>query len=715
MTSLACTSMRAPSLLLLSLAAAALAGGCGPARSMRPFGHAVPDDDADAVTVVTSRLARAGEAAPASRPVVLGVGASPASLWAYDLEARRVLWNEPTELDTQPYLCGNYVVAQEGPDAVVRRLADGHVTARIPDRELSLVGAAGEGDLGALVLSTTAGGAGASSILLILDHGSPSARHDVDHALGRPAMHAGLLFVPWAHQNVSVIELASGEEIARVRSTEHVIGTAIASGADVYVGSTELVRFGPELVTGGARWYVPPAVERAARVAMLFDAYTRPPAARSAAHQVRMAFTPVRDGEGTGLLEDTLIQIFYRAAFGLEARGPGARWVTVNEHDIVGVAHDPTGVVLVDEAGRIVVLLPADGRVGLVLETGIPSSYAEVWLGDWAPALSAAGPSTPVHDELVALAQDGDARLVPARAFAMRLLARSPEADVTDHLLSLCDNAGLPAELHTAACDALASRTSGAERVIAALGRRASFLDAVSAPPVGALARAAVAMRDARAVPLLVRHLSDPATAAADLPAVFEALASFHDPSAVAPVAAFLRLYHAEPAESDLAPALVAAAFAYAELAGGDAVAPLQALAGDATTAPELIAAAGEAAELAAGGGSGGDAEVVASTDTEVTPLGVAEDLPRHLTAAMVAEALLDERHALEQCLVTPGRVHGLARVVLVVEPSGELSMVSVSPVELTECIEPRMRSVSYPATSARTRQRVTYEISRHR
>lgn len=700
--------------LLLSLALATLVVGCG-ASGTRPFGHAIPDDDEAAVAAVSARLAAAGDAAPATRPVVLGVGGSPSSLWAYDLEAQRLLWNEPTELDAQPYLAGAYVVAQEGPDAVVRRLSDGHVTTRIPDRELALVGAAGEGELGALVLSTTSSGSGAHSSLFILRGGGTAARYDVEQALGRPAVHAGLVFVPWGHQNLSVIDPASGEEIARVRDTEHVMGTALVSGPDVYAGSTELVRFGPEIVTGNATWFVPPAVERAARVPMFSDAYSMPPAARSASHQVRMALTPIRDGDATGLLEDTLIQIFYRVVFGLEARGPGGRWATVLEHDVVGVAHDPTGVVLVDEAGRIVVLLPADGRVGLVLETGIATTYATVWPGNWAPSLTPAGEATPLHDELVALAEDNDSRLVPARAFALRLLADLPEEDVTGHVLALCDNATLPAALHTAACASLAARENGIEHVITALGRHAAFLDGITAPPVGALARAALVMHDARAVPLLLAQLRDPATPAADLVAVFESLAGFHDASAVEPIAAFLRLYHAEPAESDLAPALVAAAFAYTELAGETAGELLVALRDDTSSAPELVAAATEAAEVAAGETPVEEEVVEAGTETEVELVGVPEEVPAHMTAGMVAEALLDERHALEQCLITPTRVFGQARVVLVIEPSGELSMVSVSPVELTDCIEPRVRSVSYPATSARSRQRVTYEISRHR
>ena len=428
-----------------------------------------------------------------------------------------------------------------------------------------------------------------------------------------------------------------------------------------------------------------------------------------------MAFTPVRNGDATTLLEETLLQVFYRAVFGVESHGPGARWVTVVDHDIVGVAHDPTGVVLVDEAGRVVVLLPADGRVGLVLETGIASSYAEVWLGDWAPALSPVGPATPIHDELGALAEDNDSRRVPARAFAMRLLGDLPDEDVTAHVLALCDNPNLPTDLHTAACNALAARENGAEHVLLALGRHARFLEGTTAPPVGALARAAVVMRQVQAVPLLVEQLRDPATPAADLPAVLEALAGLHDPSALAPIADFLRLYHAEPAESDLAPALVAAAFAYAQLARETTAELLQTFVDDPTSAPELIAAAGEAIELAAGTSPEGEDAVAAGTETDVEPMGASEDLPAHLTSAMVAEVLLDERHALEQCLVTPSRVHGLARVVLVIEPSGELSMVSVGPMELTDCIEPRMRSVSYPATSSRNRQRVTYEISRHR
>ena len=276
-------------------------------------------------------------------------------------------------------------------------------------------------------------------------------------------------------------------------------------------------------------------------------------------------------------------------------------------------------------------------------------------------------------------------------------------------------NARSPAELHTAACDALAGRENGADHVLAALARHGRYLDGTTAPPVGALARASVVMREPRALPLLVEHLRDPATAAADLPAIFESMAAFHDPSALGPIADFLRLYHAEPAESELAPALVAAAFAYTEISPVGAPEILRPLAGDGRTAPELIAAATEAIEIAVGNEPEGEDTVTAGTETEVEPMGVVEELPHHLTTAMVADVLLDERHDLEQCLITPARVHGLARVVLVIEPSGELSMVSVSPMELTDCIEPRMRSVSYPATATRNRQRVTYEISRHR
>ena len=103
------------------------------------------------------------------------------------------------------------------------------------------------------------------------------------------------------------------------------------------------------------------------------------------------------------------------------------------------------------------------------------------------------------------------------RVLGVQLLARLPGADTTGHIIDVCDDDRLPAAVREAACVALSERESGQSSVLAALNRRASFLESAGAPPVGALARAAARMNLREAVPFLVGHLSNPETPEADL------------------------------------------------------------------------------------------------------------------------------------------------------------------------------------------------------
>lgn len=569
-------------LLVLSLVGLVGCGGGGSA-----FGPTYPDNRARDLEDVEARLR--GSSPSHASAIAVGIGTSPAGLYAYDLEAGRVLWNEPATLGTVPHLAGDYVVSEEGEEAIVRRLSDGAITYRLPRRGLRLVGAAGEGDLGALVLSTTAG-AVAESTLVILSRGNGAHRFEVSQALGEPAVRAEMIFVPWGHQNVSVLEGSSGAEIARLRSRE-VVGHAISRGNDVFIGQSRLARFSAAL-SADPTWLEPSETERSSGATLFDDAYAPPPAAASAAHHVRMAFAPRRSTElaGAKLETDTLYEVFYRAVFALEgpaeggAPGNTARWATVTAADVVGVAVETAGIFVADESGRLTLLETSDGRVRWTAETGIPSSYVALRVEGFAPAGAPTGDVLPLRDQLLAVASDTDARLVPARAFAVRLLGASPEPEVTGNLVSLCEDRAAAPSVHTAACETLALRTVGGDQVIAALDRHAAFLTGTTAPPVGALARAALAMGERRALPLLLSHLSDPETGAADLVALFDALGGFGDPSALSPIADWLRLYHAEADDSGLGEALAAGARAYGTLAGPTASDLLQPLLDDPTT-----------------------------------------------------------------------------------------------------------------------------------
>jgi hypothetical protein len=743
---------------ILPLLLSVLLPACG--GSGAAFSHRYADNDAGSIDAVNARLR--ATPAPEVTAVAVGAASSPPGLWAYDLEAGRLLFSIETTLGTVPHVAGDFLVTEEGEDVVVRRLSDGRETARMGREGLRLVGASGEGPLGAFVLSTT-GGALAESVLVVTREGGLGARTRVEQALGEPALRAGMIFVPWGHQNVSVLDAGSGDELARLR-VDAVVGHAVARGDDVFVGQTSLGRFGGHLI-GGAAWLTADEIPSASGAELYDDAYAPPPSAVSAAHHVRRVLGPmVRDGDLRIALEgNALYETFYRTIFAVELPGGRARWATTVRSDVVGASVEPLGLLLADETGEIVMLDQRDGRPGFRASVGIASSYVTFRTSGFRPSAPFSGDVLPVRDQLLAVASDTDARLVPARAFAVRLLGASPEPEVTTNLLSLCEDRSAAPLVHTAACDALAARTTGADAVIAALGRHAGFLTGTGAPPVGALARAAAAMSERRALPLLLAHLRDPETSAADLPALLGAVATLGDATALEPLADWLRLYHAEPDGSELSAALAAAVTTYAQLAGPTSAEALQPLiddpmtnallrerardalappaeaipttlddegasaapAGRAEAAPASAATSGRAASeeereraIAARGRPtvaeepAGDEEA-SDAGTGFLFGGAAERLPTVVTPAMIEDALYDFRRDLRDCLVTPRVTHASARLVLVLDPSGMLLMVSASPPEIQSCVEPLARSASYPRFDARGRQTVTYEIRR--
>lgn len=782
--------MRTSLLTSFVLVLAAVAG-CGGGAA---FGPTYPDNRESDLSAVTSRLESAAPVEASA--LAVGVATSPAGVYAYDLSGARLLWNEPADLGTVPHVAGDFVVTEEGDDVVVRSLSTGRITARQGRRGLRLVGAAGEGADGCYVLSTT-GGAVAESALVLIAGGSPSSRFDVDQALGEPAVRAGMVFIPWGHQNVSVIDHASGAELARLR-VRQVVGHAVAHGRAVYIGQDALARFSADLLADPA-WLEPSEAERSSGATLFDDAYAPPPAAASAAHHVRMAFAPAPNEVNSGVTfeGDALYEVFYRAVFSLEGTGGTARWASLTRSDVVGAAVEGEGIFVADESGHITFLDAADGRPRWSVETGVPSSYVALRVAGFSPAGSPSGDVLPLRDQLLSVAADTDGRLVPARAFAVRLLGALPEAEVTENLIALCEDRRAAPSVHQAACETLGARTLGSAAVLGALGRHERFLEGTSAPPVGPLSSAAFAMGERGAVPLLVQHLSDPGTPAADLPALLRALGAFGDTTVLEPLAEWLRLYHAEPDDSDVSDALGEGARAYGTLAGPTAGEVLQPLLDDPMTNARLREAATavlappdaeadttetdeplpeasaptierrtgrEAMSTVAmrtddgGAATLSDAPPPAIPPTEERPTlvrpslppvdaatagrfaaeearerAVAEraaaaraaaaapedgeleddELPPHLTAAMVTEALSDFRIPLRECLVTDRLTHGRARVVLVIEPTGALAMVHVTPTELQSCVEPLVRSTSYPATSALRRQTVTFEIRR--
>ena len=682
--------------------------GCGGAMA---FGETFPDNREDHLALVAQRLDAGREAslrAHHEQPILVAVTSAPMRLIAHDLERGTMLWETPVELRTVPYVAGHSVVTHEGNEVVIRSLTTGRVTGRVGDRSLNLVGAAGEGERGVVVLST-GGGVSAFSVVVGLSGGAPTFQAEMQQPIGAPAVSADMGFVPWGHQNISAIDLGSGGEIARLRATQGVVASAVVEGGHIFFGQDGAAL----LSTNTAPAFVTIPGEMPGNPALLRDAYQPPPGPNSAQSRVRLV-TRLTAREGAAAFEgDAAYLVYYRLVIALNADGQSARWIAQLPRDAVGADVIDGGLLITDESGAVHLLSTADGRESRVVQLGSGLIYATAE----ADALSAGTPSgevLPLRDQLLSAAQNTDARLVPLRELAVRLLAALPEAEVTGNLIAICEEPATTASVRREACRVLALRRAGNADVLQALERHASFLRGIHAPPVGPLAEASLAMNERRAVPLLLSHLRDPETSAADLASIARVLGAFGELSAAEPLADFIRLYRAETIEAGLNDGLLASLTAYRTLLGPTSRELLEETATDALTPVAIRDAA--RAEIVALDAPASEPPTTSDVTTETADMTLTEaddPRPETLTPLLVNQILDDARPQLEACLRTPRRVVDMVRVVMVVGPEGNVLMVTTTPTEAQACVEPIVRAHTYPATRARGRQSVTVEVRR--
>jgi hypothetical protein len=260
----------------------------------------------------------------------------------------------------------------------------------------------------------------------------------------------------------------------------------------------------------------------------------------------------------------------------------------------------------------------------------------------------------------------------------------------------------------------------GADHIIAALERHASFLAGTTAPPVGALARAAASQKVTGAVPLLIAHLRDPQTRSRDLPALVAALRELSGPAAAEPLADFLRLYHADPIDEHVVRALELIPETLVHLGGPVARPVVASVMNDelgAQSVREKARAALETIDALEAAAKADEAqqqqEQQAEAATPSATEGAGPAMPSYLSSDVVAKALLPVRDELQGCLTNRPQPIFQARVVLVVE-DGKVLMASVLPAELQACIEPLIRAQTFPETKTAKKEQITYTLKRH-
>lgn len=631
---------------------------------------------------------------------------------AYDLNSKRLLWKKGQTPASVPWIAGDLVVSQEGGMILARQLTTGETMFQAPDEALPLVGAAGSGER-AIVTLSTGGGVGAKSVLLLIDGSGTAWTRRLEQAVGVPAFAAGLAFVPWGNQNVSVFSAKNADEIARVRVQGDVVGHVFADHRDIYLGQTAVFRFDTAFATRTPHRLAAPSWELPGRPRLMIDAYYPPPAANDAHNRMRLLWAPI--GDAPSFAGGAVLLAFYKQIYGLDVETGKARWAIETERDLAGATVTPTDAWIATEDGSVIAVSLERGTTRVAANVGVPLVAARLRVADVElDSLSRSARPASVRDQLFAAASSHDARLVPARLFAVEQLAALADPEVTQHLIELCEDTTAPAPVHAKACDSLGERTIGEHFIIEALSRHAAFLEGTRAPPVGPLAKAAVAMNARQAVPSLLSQLADPSTLEVDLPAVVEAIKTLGDRSAIEPLTDFLRLYHADagPAEAALLRALYGAVDALAALAGPVARDVLEEIATDELSAGDLrTRAQTRLSELAPPSNEEGVTTEVATPAQEAPT--ASNGSTALLSAALIARILTPVEADLARCLREDRSHPPSARIVVAVDGAGAIESVSAAPATLQSCVEPLVRAQVFPGHPQGWRQQVTHVLRR--
>lgn len=691
------------------------------------FSVSFPDNNGGDIETLTARIQGAKERE--IRPCAVGVTPEPSKLYAFDLNSQRVLWQAPTETSITPIVVGDYVITHEKGDIVGHAIESGDTRFRVDDMNMTLVGADASNRFVAFTL-TKGSNTYAESAVFTIRANSVLWKREFEGKVGSPAVIGDVIIVPWNHQNLSAIDATTGDEFARIRLKDTVVGHAFVDGKKLFAGSNRaFFEITPKVTSGLARkspFFELPERNLPGEPLLLPDVYSldpiQPP--ESASHRIALKWRPsvvsVLDKERIALQDNNLYLVFYRFIVAFDPSTYAVRWIYTHPEDMVGTAVQTGGILFADVSGHFGFLSANKGEQLWKAKSGLNSLVVTLRPERVSQFSFSDERLTPeeLRKQLLIAARDSDARLVPVRVLIVELLAALDDPESTANLIELCDNDETTAQVRKAACDALANRKVGSDQIVNALKRHASFLDGTTAPPVGALAMAAAKQKNKSAVALLVAHLKDPNTPVKELPKLVWSLGQLQDHAAVKPLTDFLRLYHADANDPHLIEALVASVEALVALSGPASADVLKEVSNDvmgseavreqATAALERMEQQRLAAEQEAKANQKeqqAEAEQAQEEATEKKP-----EMPKRLSHEVVSEVLLPVRDELKLCLRKSSKRIFSARVLIVVD-QGKTLMVSVMPNSVQSCIEPLVRSQQFPVTEVFGKENVAYTI----
>jgi hypothetical protein len=709
---------RAALLLALSLGATA---ACASLQGARSFDLSYPATPAPALDAIAARVSSSREAATPAVAVL--VAPRPAQgFTVFGLPSGERLGQVGAALVGRPVIAGDLVLARTAGSIVAWTLA-GAERWRVPDHGYHLVGAAQDGGLVALTL----GGFGLSrrnGVALVVDAQSGATHFErvAPIAFGAPCLVGDDLFLPWNGQHLSVFSVRSGDELARVHGRTDLIGFARREGPAVWYGARALLRFGASSADVAS---VPRASFTKEGVPgappFMADPYVTLNAGLDARERVRLAWRPDAAATGASFAGASVYSVFHRDVFGVDPASNEVRWGYVHNADLAGVEASREGLAAVDENGHFLFVDARTGQLRWRVDLHAAAAQAVLQVpAEFGPRGHVEeGARTPVEGLLQA-AGGTDSRLLPAQLFAVRALIDHDVPEATHALVQVVTHRRYPQELRAAAAEAITRRSNGSEAMVEALAAHYDYVADVEAPPVGLLARGIAAHRERSAVPALIAHLQDPATAASDLPALVSALRELGDPACVQPLVDFIRLNHADigaappvgggdPIDdrivSDQEPMEAALEQAVTAVAALGTLNDKRVLA-EVAIHPRTPRAVSEAIARALRG----EGPAAIPTEAPQTPMTF-QAPPRRVAMDAVEASFFPVRQELLGCLRGAPSRPATVRITFRYDGAGAISNVIVNPATFQPCMEPIIDRVRLPESGA-NREMGTYNLS---
>ncbi|MSP59671.1 MAG: hypothetical protein EXR72_04895 [Myxococcales bacterium] len=482
------------------------------------------------------------------------VTAAPKHLVAYDLTDGKIAWDVEANVTSRLAVGRGFVAHRQGPTEVaIRNGADGALrcTARIKAEE-KFLGLTAEDRLYYVVQSSSGTTRTSYAVAISPDGCGEVWRDEASGSLGAPAARGGMVAVPYAYQNLVLLDGKSGAEVARVRATDESITFVRAEADGFYYGANSgIYLLDVKSATGskkGSSFTAAKMASQQIRSFYFYDSYQHAQADYTAFDRNRLLWRAEPKGESVAFRDGAAFLHSYRFFFAFDADSGAIRWAYAHPRvDVVGSDDSGASIVYATADGQLCAIDARSGGLAWSKKTGLKVTGVTFDADGFAPGTGGQPPS--VAQTLATIIWDPDARFTAVKVFAVDAMTKVPGREVTEVLVKVVLKEGMAPAVVARAAEALVTRqdADSAPLYREALALHYDYLADRRVRGVDTLARVSAVVSDRESSALLARHLADPATPLAAMKEIVKSIVSLGGPEAVKPLRDLVLAYRCDP------------------------------------------------------------------------------------------------------------------------------------------------------------------------